>query len=172
MGVDPGASGGVAMVDDAGALVRADKMPETDRDVFQLLELAGGVGARAVLKRVWSSPQMGVASAFKFGVSVGLLRMALVASGAPFDELTPMKWQGPMGIRQATGRRPLGGPGQKDKNIAKRRAQELFPQARVTHAVADAMLLAEYCRRLRTGQIASPIVSNVVDATSVKTELF
>ena len=35
-----------------------------------------------------------------------------------------------------------------DKNVTKRRAQELFPGARVTHAVADALLLAEYCRRL------------------------
>jgi len=31
-----------------------------------------------------------------------------------------------------------------DKNVSKRRSQELFPQIKVTHAIADALLIASY----------------------------
>jgi len=34
-----------------------------------------------------------------------------------------------------------------DKNVSKRRAQELFPALKVTHAIADALLIAEFARR-------------------------
>jgi len=34
-----------------------------------------------------------------------------------------------------------------DKNVSKRRAQELFPEIKITHAIADALLIAEYARR-------------------------
>jgi hypothetical protein len=33
-----------------------------------------------------------------------------------------------------------------DKNVSKRRAQEIFPMIKVTHSVADALLIAEYNR--------------------------
>ncbi len=34
-----------------------------------------------------------------------------------------------------------------DKNVTKRKAQELFPEIKVTHAIADALLIGEYARR-------------------------
>lgn len=34
-----------------------------------------------------------------------------------------------------------------DKNISKARAQQLFPTAKITHATADALLLAEWRRK-------------------------
>ncbi len=68
--------------------------------------------------------------------------MALVAAGIAFDEVTPQRWQKMLGCRSKG-----------DKNVTKRRAQDLFPQVRVTHALADALLLAEYCRRVKLGQL-------------------
>jgi hypothetical protein len=38
-----------------------------------------------------------------------------------------------------------------DKNVSKARAQELFPALKITHATADALLIAEYGRRLNLG---------------------
>jgi hypothetical protein len=35
-----------------------------------------------------------------------------------------------------------------DKNITKRKAQELFPEIKITHAIADSLLIAEYGRRV------------------------
>ena len=88
-------------------------------------------------------PKQGVASSFKFGVSYGLLRMALIASGIPWEEITPNQWQ-----------KALGCLSRGDKNTTKARSQQLFPRIKVTHAVADALLLAEFCRRKKTGESA------------------
>lgn len=141
LGIDPGQGGGLALVGEGGSILMVEKMPQTERDLLDLLTLWSFPHqdeSMATLEFVRSSPQMGVASAFKFGSGYGGLRMALVASGIPFNEVTPKKWQGVMQCR-------TGG----DKNVTKRRAQELFPGAKVTHAVADALLLAEYGRRTR-----------------------
>lgn len=157
VGIDPGLSGGIAALADEKAgsgapypfVVMARSMPQTERDVYDLLTSinsayhASGikdVSARAMLEFVRSSPQMGVASAFKFGMGYGGLRMALIAASIPFDEVTPAKWQRAMGCLTKG-----------DKNVSKRRAQELFPTVKVTHAIADALLLAEYARRAANG---------------------
>jgi hypothetical protein len=148
IGIDPGASGGIALLSNEGAPLKTHKMPGTERD---LLDILTGIGTtRAVLERVWSSPQMGVASAFKFGANIGMLRMALVAARIPFDEILPTKWQTALGCQVGRSRATGGAPGG-DKNITKRRAQALFPGLTVTHAIADALLLAEFCRRIHRG---------------------
>jgi len=139
VGIDPGQSGGVAILLDDGTVALAVGMPETDRDLLDALLVAGD-GAHGVTERVSASPQMGVSSSFKFGRNVGAVRMALTARGIAFDEVLPARWQKALGCRSRG-----------DKNITKARAQQLFPALRVTHALADALLLAEYCRRLHRG---------------------
>lgn len=142
LGLDPGKSGCIAVI--KGDSVKAHKMPETDRDLWALFESLKDddqmewrdSGIFAVLETVHSSPQMGVKSAFTFGQGYGGLRMALVASGIPFEGVTPQKWQKALGCLS-------GG----DKTKTKDRAQTLFPNIKVTHHIADGLLLAEYCRR-------------------------
>lgn len=143
IGIDPGKAGGIAFVSDQpGWEPFAIKMPATERDLLVALcpilpTQFDSRPARAVLELVRATPQMGVVSAFTFGQGYGAIRMALAASGIPFDEVTPPVWQRVMQCR-------TGG----DKNISKRRAQELFPALTITHAIADALLLAEYGRRM------------------------
>jgi hypothetical protein len=159
LGVDPGASGGLAVLDEAGAVLLARATPETDQEQLALVRAFTGmqsdpfwnpIPTHAVLERVWSSPQMGVASAFKFGLNVGAWRMALAALKIPFDEVVPQKWQTAMGCRTGGGR--LGARNvTAAKNLTKRRATALFPTVKVTHAIADALLIAEFCRRLHLG---------------------
>lgn len=137
IGIDPGASGGLACLNEDSSVLSVEKMPPTDRDILDLLKSwTTDQEAKASLEFVRSSPQMGVVSAFTFGCGYGGLRMALAASGIPFSQVTPQKWQLLMGCRSKG-----------DKNVTKARAQELFPGVKVTHAIADALLLAEYCRR-------------------------
>lgn len=143
IGIDPGKSGGIAWITDGDACV--EKMPETLADLWELIadiDRANAIRgnplrAKAYLEMVHSSPQMGVKSAFTFGNGFGHLEMALTAAGIPFERVRPQKWQ------QAMGCMTKG-----DKNVSKRRAQELFPQLKPTHATADALLIAEYGRRL------------------------
>ena len=141
IGIDPGLSGGIAIIHNgqAGACnVEAMKMPATERDLCEALRPYQGYPAHAVLERVWSSPGWGHVGAFKFGLSYGAVRATLTCLDIPFDEVLPVKWQTVLGCRS-------GG----DKNITKRRAQSLYPRLKITHATADALLIAEFCRRLR-----------------------
>ena len=136
IGIDPGLSGGVAFIPDTGT-PWAHKMPETDRDLIDLLRDSINLfEARALIELVHSSPQMGVKSAFTFGEGYGRLQMALTALGVPYERVRPQAWQKAMGCLTRG-----------DKNVSKRKAQELFPDLKVTHAIADALLIAEYGRR-------------------------
>jgi len=136
IGIDPGLSGGVAFVPESGT-PWAHKMPETDRDLIDLLrDSIRDMEARATLELVHSSPQMGVKSAFTFGEGYGRLQMALTALGVPYERVRPQAWQKAMGCLTKG-----------DKNVSKRRAQELFPTLKVTHAIADALLIGEFLKR-------------------------
>jgi hypothetical protein len=139
IGIDPGKNGGIAWITDGKPCV--EKMPETLADLWELIhDIRHGwqYGSaldkcRAYVEQVHSSPQMGVKSAFTFGNGFGHLEMALTAAGIPFERVRPAAWQKALGCL-------TGG----DKNVSKRRAQELFPQLKVTHATADALLIAYY----------------------------
>lgn len=135
IGCDPGKLGGIAIVGPKGAA--AFKMPETERDLFDLIESLKSwddcTQFQAVVERVSSSPQMGVVSAFTFGRGYGALRMALIAAKVPLHEVLPQRWQKDMGCR-------TGG----DKNVSKAKAQQLFPELKITHAIADSLLLAKW----------------------------
>lgn len=136
IGIDPGLSGGIAFIPSLGD-PWAHKMPETDRDLIDLIRDSINLfDARAVIELVHSSPQMGVKSAFTFGEGYGRLQMALTALGVPYERVRPAMWQKAMGCLTKG-----------DKNVSKRRAQELFPALKVTHAIADALLIAEFARR-------------------------
>ena len=143
LGIDPGANGGIAWISDGKPC--AEKMPETLADLWELVVSismntgTGGTGIRAYIEQVHSSPQMGVKSAFTFGNGFGHLEMALTAAGIPFERVRPQVWQ-----------KTLGCLTKGDKNVSKRKAQELFPSMKITHAIADALLLAEFGRRAQT----------------------
>jgi hypothetical protein len=146
IGVDPGANGAIAWITDGKPCV--EKMPDTLQDLWELIDsiryqefatprIPSEHGLKAYIESVYSSPQMGVKSVFTFGQGFGRLEMALTAAGIPFERVTPKKWQGALGCR-------TGG----DKNVSKRKAQELFPSMKCTHSISDALLIAEYGRRV------------------------
>lgn len=135
IGVDPGKSGAIAFLRDGKWW--AVKNSTTLTDLSDALDDAWDGGAYAVIETVHSSPQMGVKSAFTFGQSFGQLEALLVANKIPFDRVRPQAWQ-----------KDLQCLTKGDKNVSKRKAQELFPNGdKITHATADALLLAEFARR-------------------------
>ncbi len=137
LGIDPGVSGGIAILNATGGVHDVCRMPYEDEHLCDVLREYGGGRASAVLERVSASPQMGVVSAFTFGVGFGRLRLGLHAAAIPFELIHPLVWQKAMRCRTHG-----------DKNISRDRAQCLFPKLYVTHAIGDALLLAEYGRRL------------------------
>lgn len=160
VGIDPGASGGLAVLSDAGSVGMKPLGGLTDRDLWDwVLSVANDParlrkpgGVFAVVEKVGGylrtkAPQPG-STMFNFGKGVGKLVMALTAAGVPYEEATPQQWQRVLGVT------PRG----KDegntawKNRLKGHAQRLFPKVTVTLAVADALLIAEFCRRVRSGE--------------------
>ena len=134
IGIDPGTNGGIAWI--TGGKPCVEKMPDTLKDLWELLrdiDIASEEYCHAYIEQVHSSPQMGVKSAFTFGNGFGHLEMALTAAGIPFTRIRPQVWQ-----------KELGCLTKGDKNVTKRKAQELFPSLKVTHATADALLIAKY----------------------------
>jgi Holliday junction resolvasome RuvABC endonuclease subunit len=140
IGIDPGANGAIAWIDERGKSC-VEKMPDTLQDLWELLRditnfprsAIDGRKYKAYIEQVSSSPQMGVVSAFSFGRGYGNLEMALTAAGIPFERVRPQVWQKAMGCMTKG-----------DKNISKAKAQELFPDKKVIHATADALLIALY----------------------------
>lgn len=144
IGVDPGMSGGIAVLDKEGYVLLLDKFKDkTDADLFNLIEQAISFDKEncAMLEAVHSMPREGVVSAFKFGKNFGMLIGMLTAIKMPWEFVTPQKWQ-----------KYIGCLTHGDKNISKAMAQRLFPTQKITHATADALLIAEHNRREHTIQ--------------------
>jgi hypothetical protein len=147
MGIDPGLSGGLACVDQYMTLLWVQAMPPTPWELLVFLRRVNEDRAvRAMVEHAHSFPKQGHTGAFTFGKNIGHLEMALLAAGIPANTVSPKAWQ--LELQCLTGG---------NKNISKRRAQELFPSATsITHATADALLLAEYGRRLWLGTLRRP----------------
>jgi len=138
IGIDPGKSGAIAFIPEDEA-PSAIKNKETLHDLVEALENAKASycdNMFAVIEKVHSMPGQGVASSFKFGESYGQLTALLVALGIPYETVSPQRWQ-----------KELQCLTKGDKNITKAKAQALFPQMKITHAIADALLIATYCKR-------------------------
>ena len=143
MGIDPGASGGWAIVAEDGCLVRHAKLTEWEK--FSAILSTAPQFSLILLEKVWATPQMGVTSAFSFGMNFGRICGTLDVLQRPYREITSMKWQREMGLIQR-GRHIGQNDDKKRRN--KEAAQALHPNEKITHATADAILIAEYARRL------------------------
>jgi len=146
VGVDPGASGGLAFMNDKDIVLL--KMPDTEWDIYQAINLNVGKNAFAIVEHVQGyvgSPTTG-SQMFNFGWNYGSLRMALFSNHVPFEKVSPGKWQQSFGIAKR-------GPNEtrsKFKNRLKAKAQELFPSVKgITLKTCDALLLVEYARRMK-----------------------
>jgi hypothetical protein len=170
MGVDPGKSGGIALLfSDRGNIVKviAIHMPDTPKDVFEWIRnaavidaknLLGFEGCVAIIEQVGGyQPSKkngdgfvaGSSAMFNFGKGLGHLEMALLACGIPTESVPPRKWQKALGIssRKNTETKTQW------KNRLKSVAQRLFPSEKVTLATADALLIATYCKRKHEGTL-------------------
>lgn len=135
LGIDPGASGAIAALTSAGPIWI--KLSETEHDVSEwLANYANRDGSRAIIEQVNAMPKQGLSSTFKFGKSYGFLIGLLTAHRVPYKLATPRTWMRAIGTMS-------GG----DKNLTKAAAQRMWPDLKITHANADALLIAEYCRR-------------------------
>jgi crossover junction endodeoxyribonuclease RuvC len=137
IGIDPGANGAVVILrEDGNYLLQLESAKASEHDIAQCIRICTGDNVVAIIEKVHAMPKQGVSSTFKFGRSYGVMIGILTALGIPYREVTPQTWQKAMSCLSKG-----------DKNVTKAAAQKLFPSVKVTHANADALLIAEYCRR-------------------------
>lgn len=141
LGHDPGLLGAMVVLTRKGEMVSFIKGDATDQDLSDWIGQYSKRIRLAVSEKVGAMPGNGSASMFKFGFTTGLIRGMLAAHGLRRETATPQVWQKEMKCMS-------GG----DKKVTRTRAQELFPRQKVTHQIADALLIAEYCRRVALGR--------------------
>lgn len=144
IGIDPGGSGAIAVLWNAGGAQSWAIKNLTELEIFQTLQELKRRSDNSVvpdisalIEAVASRPGQGAPGMFKFGMSYGSLRMALIAAGIPFEAVAPNVWKKKVGLVRKKNESLTA-----YKNRSKARAQELFPQLTCTHANSEALLLA------------------------------
>jgi crossover junction endodeoxyribonuclease RuvC len=144
-GIDPGFSGGLAIVNKQEVLfvshlpvfqIRTGKKVRTELDLGGLCELLTAHAYEHVfIEQVGTRPGEGRVSAFRFGFCAGAITGIVAALGRPYSLVTPLRWQRLAGC----GRSP---------DAARRRAGQLYPDAvpfltrKKDAGRADAILIA------------------------------
>jgi len=139
--IDPGASGGIAVfLVNEKRLIEVVPMPETPTDMLNFIS-KWQVNSICYLEKVQGLPGMAGSAMFNFGKNYGYLEMALLARKIKTVTVTPQVWQKALQLGTKGGR-----SGTQWKNHLKAKAQQLFPNQKITLKTADALLLLEYAR--------------------------
>ena len=153
IGIDPGLAGGIVCLGAGGNVIEIRKMPETPYDILEFVRrfaqggLFGG-GVTCYMEKVGlGMPGQSSKATATFARHCGHLEMALLSLGIKTVEVTPQKWQKHYQLGKSTDYSKT-----EWKNRLKSCAQQLFPKEKVTLAVADALLIAEYGRLQEVGK--------------------
>ena len=152
IGIDPGLSGGIAVLDMDGNVIEIRKMPETPQDILDCMRRYCGSmlfnnDVVCYLEKVgMGMPGQSSKATATFARHNGHLEMALLSLGIKTNSVTPNKWEKFYQLGKSTGYSKT-----EWKNKLKAKAQQLFPKEKVTLAVCDSLLIAEYGRMQEVG---------------------
>lgn len=139
VGIDPGASGGLAW-QVPGFSTAVENMPDTPHELCQLLECIQKDGSvRVFLEEVGGytgGPGAPGSKMFNFGRNFGQILGVCAALGIPVELVKPQRWQKALSLGTSNGLTKT-----QWKNKLKAKALQLYPDVRVTLAVADALLI-------------------------------
>lgn len=141
IGIDPGKKGAISALKLERATGQRSiviiPMPKGERDIANHISAWAPCNACAVIERAHAMPGQGVTSMFSYGEIYGFLRGCLTSYHIPFTEVLPQVWQKSFGL---VGR---GG----DKWLAVHKAEQLWPNEKITKQCGDSVLIAEYARK-------------------------
>lgn len=139
IGIDPGKNGGIAFITNNDIL----HLRPFDEDLLIRLIKNCSDDMKCVLEKVNAMPRQGVVSMFNFGQNYGFIQGVLKAYNIPFELVPPQKWKKEFSVTS-------------DKNTSIEVAKRLFSQVNLKaterckkdhDGMAEALLIAEYCRR-------------------------
>jgi crossover junction endodeoxyribonuclease RuvC len=157
IGIDPGLTGAVAVLNRDGELVAIHDLPVSKNegfiknkiDAFELSNIMKSyANSTVIIERVNSRPGQGVASVFSLGDSLGVIRGVVGALGLQLHYVLPQVWKKACGLTQ-------------DKEMSTKAALELFPAAhqyiyrKKDHNRAEALLLARHLFKVARFQHAA-----------------
>ena len=137
-GIDPGKSGAISFLDEKGKVVLATKMPDGEKAIAAFFRLHRASIDYAVIEKLQPFLLTSKVSMFKLGTNYGMLLRILAAYGIRYAAIRPVVWMTALSCR-------TGG----DKNVTKTKAQARWKKTKVTHAIADSLLIAEFARKFR-----------------------
>ncbi|EDT6614029.1 hypothetical protein AH594_001510 [Salmonella enterica subsp. enterica] len=145
LGIDPGCSGSLVLITEQGGYIDHLAMPTIK--VGTKARVNGAAVAawirqygitHAYLEQVGAMPGQGTASMFTFGHAAGVVEGILQGLNIPYTLVTPQSWKKSAGL--------IGS----DKDAARSRAIQLYPELRALdakakgQAIADALLIARH----------------------------
>lgn len=145
LGIDPGCSGALVLVTEQGGYI--DHLPMPTIKVGTKSRVNGAAVAawirqygisHAYLEQVGAMPGQGTASMFTFGHAAGVAEGILQGLNIPYTLVTPQSWKKSAGL--------IGS----DKDAARSRAIQLYPELRALdakakgQAISDALLIARH----------------------------
>ena len=142
IGIDPGKSGALALLTEDG---QCTVVPFQESAYTAILKAASGPSSVCCLEKVGAMPGQGVVSMFNFGHNLGYIEGLLQAFDIPYQLVPPQTWKKEFCVTS-------------DKNTSIEVCRKLFPHVcllptarsrKPSDGMAEAMLLAEYARRMR-----------------------
>lgn len=157
--IDPGQAGGLVVdklyLKEGAAfpshIFSAISMPKTDREVHDWLADAkdpSGAGDVAYLEDLvkYTGRNMPSSAMAVYASNWGFIKGVLTALKYRIVLVPPKKWQAALGLGTTTGMNRT-----EWKNKLKQRAEQLFPNIKITLATADALLILEAARQGKLG---------------------
>lgn len=166
IGIDPGKRGGIATIVWAGGPEPLDvftrAMPKTFEELWDYYNdriVRSRTATYMMIERVHVFPRQGIKGAFTFGLGYGGILMSAAVldrmGKASYASVNPEVWMKALRIKPKRKKTKQWDGETKDeyKNRLLRKAERVFPGLDITLDVADALLIAEYGRRMWLGSI-------------------
>jgi hypothetical protein len=136
IGIDPGASGALVILNAKAIPFKIVQFRKFEWGKIDIPAIKGIY--RAYIEAVSAMPRDAAHNAFAFGENTGIIKGILYANNIEIIEVHSQKWQRHFGLGAKYPSKTAR------KNAQKAKAQELFPDIKVTLDIADALLIARY----------------------------
>lgn len=141
MGIDPGKKGGIGVISHYNGIVSA--YPYSPHKLKNILEMYESEFTIVYVEKAHSMPGESHLSSFSYGEGYGKILGLLEGFDTPYEEIMPQRWKKHFSLN-------------KDKQKSIETCEHLFPNVNLlptpqcrkkSDGMAEALLLAEYCRR-------------------------